>query len=128
MIQFIREALRRYKLSSAVIVLDATENHATIETCDGNLIIEVKGEKDLGEVLELCGTSLDHAVEEMAEVIATKMCSLVHDGMGGLVTQLDINHINSAEIEKHILSQKEMMLDYLTNEFIYPDKIKRGES
>lgn len=118
MIQFILEALRKYRLSSAIITVDAMENKFEMETCNGSLIMQIDKEMNLEDVLELCGTDIDLAVDQMGEYLATKICDIVQNGMGGLVTALDLNHINSGEIEAHINSQRRVMLDAITGDFI----------
>ena len=118
MINFIMEALRKYRLTSAVIVIDPKENNFETETCDGNLIMQINKAMNLEDVLELCGTDIDLAADQIGEYLATKMCDIIQNGMGGLVTVLDLNHINSGEIEKHINSQRKVMLDSITNDFI----------
>jgi len=63
----------------------------------------------------------------MAEIVAKKMCNLINDGVSGMITKLDINHVNSKTIKGLIYEQRDMMLDYLTEDFMYPEKIQRGE-
>lgn len=124
MIQFILEALWGWKTNGIVIVNSPQDNNLSIETMDGNVFVQVTKEMNTAQVLDLCGIDTDAVTNHIGEHIATKMCNLVNQSVGNMVTRLDVQGINSGEIEKVLHAEKESMLEYIAGDFINADKIK----
>ena len=126
MLRFILEALKKHFVSHVVITREIGDSYKVAQH-NGITYIEIEGQHDMGQLLELCGVDLDAMVDNVGEHIATKMCNLINGGVEGMITKLHINNANSELIEKLLYEQRDMMLNYITEDFVYPLKIQGGE-